>query len=102
MDSVGKTWRMPDTLHLLEQTRIDRRATLPEGSYSAELFADHELLLRKIMEESFEVCLELDRQSVQPERVAAEAADVLFHLLVGLVSVEVGLDSVLLELERRQ
>ncbi len=93
---------MRNTLGALERTLVDRRAKLPEGSYSAELFADPERLVRKIMEEAFEVCLELGRQPVSQERVAAEAADLVFHVLVGLVSVDVGVDAVLAELERRR
>ncbi len=99
---VGKTCRMSDTLHGLEQTLIARRTTRPQGSYSAELFADHERLQRKIMEEAFEACLELGRDPVDRERVASEAADLLFHLLAGLASVDVTLDAVLAELERRR
>ena len=52
---------MPDTLHELEQTLLSRQAARPAGSYSAELFADPERIQRKIMEEAFEVCLELSR-----------------------------------------
>lgn len=91
-----------DSIHVLEQTLLDRRATRPEGSYAAELFSDHERLLRKIMEESFELCLELGRDAVEPERVAAEAADLVFHLLAGLVAADVRFDTVLAELERRR
>jgi phosphoribosyl-ATP pyrophosphohydrolase len=96
------TGRMPDTLHELEQTLVSRRELRPEGSYSAELFADHERLMRKVMEEAFEVCLELGRSEVNPGAVAAEAADLLYHLLAGLVSVDVSLDSVLTVLAERR
>jgi phosphoribosyl-ATP pyrophosphohydrolase len=58
--------------------------------------------MRKIMEESFEVCLEFGRGSVNPEAVAAEAADLVYHLLAGLVSVDVRLDDVLSVLEQRR
>lgn len=93
-----------DTLHDLELVLLDRQATRPAGSYSAELFADSELLRRKVMEEAFEVCLELGRGSddVDRRRVADEAADLLYHLLAGLVSVGVPLADVLAELERRR
>nr|MBA2530192.1 phosphoribosyl-ATP diphosphatase [Euzebyales bacterium] len=72
------------------------------GSYSATLLADPELARRKIMEEAFEVCLELGRTPVQQRRVAAEAADLVFHLLAGLVGAGVGWDAVLAELEERR
>ena len=91
---------MTDTLHELEQTLVSRRELRPAGSYSAELFADHERLMRKVMEEAFEVCLELGRAEPDHAAVAAEAADLVYHLLAGLVSVDVSLDSVLAVLER--
>ena len=54
------------------------------------------------MEEAFEVCLELGRTNRDPDRIAAEAADLVFHLLVGLVDAEVPFAAVLAELERRR
>ena len=93
---------MTDTLHELEQTLVSRRELRPAGSYSAELFADHERLMRKVMEEAFEVCLELGRSPVSPEATAAEAADLVYHLMAGLVSVDVSLDRVLAVLEQRR
>ena len=93
---------MPDTLHELEQTLLSRQAARPAGSYSAELFADPERIQRKIMEEAFEVCLELNRATVNRDRVAEEAADVLYHLLVGLISAGVRVDDVLSVLEQRR
>jgi 3-oxoadipate enol-lactonase len=96
------TGGMPDMLHELEQTLVSRRELRPEGSYSAELFADQERLMRKVMEEAFEVCLELGRAPLNTGAVAAEAADLLYHLLAGLVSVDVSLDSVLAVLAERR
>jgi phosphoribosyl-ATP pyrophosphohydrolase len=54
------------------------------------------------MEEAFEVCLELGRAECDKERVAAEAADLVFHLVVGLVGCDVTFDAVLDELARRR
>ena len=76
---------MPDALADLERVLRSRHEERPEGSYTASLFADPERVARKVMEEAFEVCLELGRSSRDPERVAEEAADLVFHLLVGLV-----------------
>ena len=92
---------MPNALERLQETLQERDATRPHGSYSAELFADPELLQRKIMEEAFEVCLELGRQPLAADRVTSEAADLVFHLTVGLVSVGLGWHEVLEELEGR-
>jgi len=94
--------RSPDPLHELEQTLISRRELRPAGSYSAELFADQERLMRKVMEEAFEVCMELGRAEVNADAVAAEAADLVYHLMAGLVSVDVGLDRVLAVLAARR
>lgn len=93
---------MSDPLAALEQTLADRRENRPEGSYSVTLFDDSDLVQRKIMEEAFEVCLELGRSTIDADRVASEAADLVYHLLVGLASVEVPLDAVYAELERRR
>jgi phosphoribosyl-ATP pyrophosphohydrolase len=93
---------MSDVIDLLERTLRERRADPPHGSYSAELFADHERILRKIMEEAFEVTLELGKAPVDSVRTAEEAADLLFHLLVGLVSADVPFSDVVAVLDRRR
>jgi phosphoribosyl-ATP pyrophosphohydrolase len=93
---------MTDSLSDLEEVLRSRRDDRSEGSYSAGLFADSELLQRKIMEEAFEMCLELGRPSPIPERVSEEAADLLFHLLVGLVSAEVPIADVERVLKERK
>ena len=86
----------------LEQVLRSRRTANPEESYTAQLLADPDLAQRKIMEEAFEVCLELGRSNNDPALTAQEAADLLYHLLVGLVSVDVPLADVLAVLEERR
>ena len=86
----------------LEEVLRSRRTASPEESYTARLLADPELVQRKIMEEAFEVCLELGRDPNDPTLTAQEAADLLYHLLVGLVSVDVALRDVLAVLEARR
>jgi phosphoribosyl-ATP pyrophosphohydrolase len=86
----------------LERVLRDRREQAPAGSYSAELLADPEAAQRKLMEEAFELCLELGREPVEPDRAASEAADVVFHLLVGLVGAGVSWEAVLAELAARR
>jgi phosphoribosyl-ATP pyrophosphohydrolase len=78
-------------------------ATIPSG-VSAEMLAasqpDYDFV-RKIIEEAFELCLELGRagrDDFAPARVAEEAADVVFHVLAGLVAAGVPLEDVLDEL----
>jgi phosphoribosyl-ATP pyrophosphohydrolase len=90
------------TLEELEGIVDSRRSASPEQSYTATLLADGELIQRKIIEEAFEVCLELNRPEPDAERVASEAADVVYHLLVGLASVDVKVADVLAALESRR
>jgi phosphoribosyl-ATP pyrophosphohydrolase len=92
-------------LHEVEAVLLDRLATRPEGSYSLTLLTDVEKVQRKIVEEAFELCLELGRhgrEDFAPARVAEEAADVVFHVLAGLVGTGVRLDDVLAALAARR
>jgi phosphoribosyl-ATP pyrophosphohydrolase len=87
----------------LESVLRSRLADPPPGSYSATLLIDPERVQRKIMEEAFEFCLELGRgSSLDSRRIAEEAADLLFHVLAGLVGAGVGIDQVLNELQARR
>jgi phosphoribosyl-ATP pyrophosphohydrolase len=90
-----------DLLRELEAVLRDRLDHADPGSYSATLLGDPEKAQRKIMEEAFEVCLELGRPEVDRERTASEAADLVFHLLAGLTGAGVELDAVMAELARR-
>lgn len=86
----------------LERVLIGRRdAPPPGGSYSAGLVADPVAAQRKIMEEAFELCLELGAASPTAERTAEEAADLVFHVLAGLVGARVPLEAVLAVLAGR-
>lgn len=89
-------------LHDLEATLRSRRSAPPTESYTARLLADTTLNQRKIMEEAFEICLELQANPVDPGRTAEEAADVIYHLMVALVGADVALDDVLAVLEERR
>lgn len=89
-------------LHDLEATLRSRRSASPADSYTARLLADTTLNQRKIMEEAFEVCLELQANPIDTGRTAEEAADVLYHLMVALVGADVALDDVLAVLEERR
>jgi phosphoribosyl-ATP pyrophosphohydrolase len=100
--NAAKMFSMQATVMELEDVLRDRRARRPSSSYSAQLFDDPEQIQRKIMEEAFEVCLELGRSERDPERVVSEAADLVFHLLVGLVDSEVSFEAVVDELARRR
>jgi phosphoribosyl-ATP pyrophosphohydrolase/phosphoribosyl-AMP cyclohydrolase len=69
-----------EALPALERTLVQRARTRPEGSYTARLLADPDLARAKVTEEAEEV----SRASLQEsdERVAEEAADVIYHLAV--------------------
>lgn len=78
-----------------------RRQELPEGSYTTRLFrAGQTAIAAKVAEESEELIRAAREESEQ--RVAEEAADLLFHSMVLLASRGVGLDDVRRELERRR
>ena len=64
----------------LERTLGQRAAERPEGSYTAALLADPRRLADKVQEEAEEVARAAREES--DERVAQEAADVLYHLAV--------------------
>ena len=86
----------------LEGVLTERRRDLPTGSYSVALFADPARIARKINEEAYELCAELTAAERDRGRVVEEAADLLFHILVGLVDAGVPLSEVLGELEARR
>ena len=60
------------------------RRTRPQGSYTAKLLADPPFIGEKVQEEAEEVVRAAREES--DERVAEEAADVLYHLTVLLKS----------------
>src|SRR3954462_5813020 len=68
----------------LERTLADRAEQRPEGSYTAALLADPPRIGEKVQEEAEEVVRAAREES--DERVAEEAADVLYHLAVLLRS----------------
>lgn len=90
------------TLEEIEAVLQQRLAEPVEGSYSLTLLREPELAQRKIMEEAFELCLELGREPLDPARTTAEAADLLFHALAGLVGAGVPLAGVFEELQERR
>jgi phosphoribosyl-AMP cyclohydrolase / phosphoribosyl-ATP pyrophosphohydrolase len=69
-----------EVLPTLERTIAQRAATRPEHSYTATLLADPGRIGEKVQEEAEEVARAAREESDQ--RVAEEAADVLYHLAV--------------------
>jgi phosphoribosyl-AMP cyclohydrolase / phosphoribosyl-ATP pyrophosphohydrolase len=84
----------------LARTIASRAAQRPEGSYTAQLLAGGVAKAsQKVGEEAVEVVVAAN--SEDDERLASEAADLLYHLLVLLQARGVPLDAVLRELESR-
>ncbi len=73
-----------ETLPALERTLRERAQERPEGSYTVELLDDPGRIGEKVEEEAEEVA-RAGREETD-ERVAEEAADLLYHLLVLLHS----------------
>jgi phosphoribosyl-AMP cyclohydrolase / phosphoribosyl-ATP pyrophosphohydrolase len=81
----GDLTTMPhEVLPGLERTIAQRAAEKPEGSYTAELLANPGRVGEKVQEEAEEVARAAREES--DDRVAEEAADVLYHLAVLLRS----------------
>jgi len=73
----------------LERTIAARARSRPEGSYTTTLLDDPQLAAAKVEEEAEEVVRAVREES--DERVAEEAADVLYHLAVLLRSRDLAL-----------
>lgn len=69
-----------ETLPVLERTIAERAAARPQGSYTARLLGDPGYAGAKVEEEAEEVVRAAREESDQ--RVAEEAADVIYHLAV--------------------
>ncbi len=69
-----------EVLPTLERTIAARAAERPDGSYTAALLANPAWIGEKVQEEAEEVARAAREES--EERVAQEAADVLYHLCV--------------------
>lgn len=92
---------MRDTLTRLEAVIQERRGASAGSSYVASLFAGgREKIAQKVGEEATETVIAA--LSGDPAKLTAEAADLLFHLLVLLADGQVGIDDVLAELDRRE
>ena len=90
-----------DALHRLAATIATRRGADPASSWTAKLLAaGPEDCAKKFGEEAVEAMIEAVRGD--RARLTAEAADVLYHLLVMLAARDVSLAQVLAELERRE
>jgi phosphoribosyl-AMP cyclohydrolase / phosphoribosyl-ATP pyrophosphohydrolase len=97
----GDMERAPhEALASLERTIGERKARPPAGSYTAELLADRTRIGAKVREEADEAAAAAGEES--DERLAAEAADLLYHLAVLLASRELSLEAAFQELNGRR
>jgi phosphoribosyl-AMP cyclohydrolase / phosphoribosyl-ATP pyrophosphohydrolase len=85
---------------VLERTLADRRDQRPAGSYTVELLDDPARIGEKVREEAGEAAIAAASES--EDRVAEEAADVLYHLQVLLLSRGVPMGTVLETLNDRR
>jgi len=92
--------QVAEALPALERTIADRRADAPEGSYTAALLAEPGTLGDKLREEAEETARAAAEES--DERLADEAADLLYHLTVLLASRELALADALEVLNGRR
>lgn len=90
-----------NTLRKLAETIEARKSADPDSSWTAKLLAKGpEKCAEKFGEEAVEAIIAAAKGD--RENLTAEAADVLYHLLVMLASRDVSLDTVLDELARRE
>jgi phosphoribosyl-ATP pyrophosphohydrolase len=91
---------MTDTIKSLEAVIAARRDAGAGDSYVASLFAKgREKIAQKVGEEATETVIAA--LSGDPQKLTAEAADLMFHLLILLADGDVAFDDVLAELDRR-
>jgi phosphoribosyl-ATP pyrophosphohydrolase/phosphoribosyl-AMP cyclohydrolase len=89
-----------EALAALERTIASRASERPEGSYTVELLADPERIGEKVREEADEVARAAADES--DDRLAEEAADVLYHLEVLMRSRDLPLAAALEVLNERR
>lgn len=98
---LGNTTALMDVIAHLSGTVDSRAGGDPKDSYTAKLLSKGSLHCgKKIAEEGAELALALAAQGKSES--ASEAADLIYHMLVGLRSRGVTLDDVAAALRKRQ
>ncbi len=91
---------MSETVEQLFATIEDRKASMPQGSYTVELFeAGENEILKKIGEEAIEVIIAAKAEG--DDRILYEMADMLYHSLVLLSARGLSWQDLESELEKR-
>lgn len=76
-------------LSKLQETLQSRKASAPEGSYTARLFSDPQLLRAKILEEATELC-----DATTKDHIAFEAADLFYFAMTKCIAAGVSIEDV--------
>ena len=83
----------------LAQTIATRKNSNPDASWTAKLLSDPDKAAEKFGEEAIEAIIEATKGN--KSRLASEAADVLYHLLVMCAAHDVTFDDIEMELASR-
>lgn len=90
-----------DIIRSLYETILSRKGASPESSYTASLYAKGTAkIAQKVGEEAVETCIEAIQGN--KEALAAESADLLYHLMVLWADQGLTPDDVLTILQKRQ
>jgi phosphoribosyl-ATP pyrophosphohydrolase len=89
-----------EILARLTATIESRKGGDPSASYTAKLLANPALAAKKLGEEAIETVIAAIQG--QPDALAAESADLIYHWLVVLASAGVSLDDVAERLKARE
>ncbi len=93
--------RFAETLERLQAVIAARKGADPQSSYTAKLLAEGtQRLAKKVGEEAVETVIAA--VGGDPDALAAESADLIYHWLVLLAAAGVSLDVVAAKLEARE
>ena len=92
--------RFDAVIQRLAATIAARQGADPASSYTAQLLADPARAAKKLGEEAVETVIAA--VGADPEALAAESADLIYHWLVVLAAAGVSLDQVAARLEARE
>jgi len=85
----------------LYKTIIDRKKNTPAGSYVASLFQkDKDRIIQKVGEEATEVVIAA--KNADKNRQIEEITDLIFHLLILMAQLEINLEDIYKELDKRR
>lgn len=92
--------RLSEVLDRLAATIEARRGADAGSSYTAQLLNDPARAAKKLGEEAVETVIAAGQRD--PDAIAAESADLLYHWLVLLAATDVSVDAVAEKLEARE